>query len=109
MSRRKIHIDDEVWRYQVGSRYVKIRGPDGKVHYVHKDKLAWDNASVKVADLYGTQHKVETGLTPSSIKKYIEVVLIKKNKWFPHKYLNSVLARHTKDGLEGPSAMVVSG
>lgn len=105
MFRRKINIGDKVWRYHIGRRYVRIRSPEGKTHYVNKEKLAWDNSPVKIADLYGDEYKADVGLTPSAIKRYIEVVLIGKQRWFPHRHLNSTLARQAKYS-EGPSALV---
>lgn len=104
MPRRKLDIDGKIWRYQVGSRYIKIRGPDGKAYYVNKDKLAWEDNPIKQPNLYGEMLEPYVGLTPSAIKKYIEVVLIKKQKWFPHRHLTSKLVREYKYS-SGPNAV----
>jgi len=69
MLRRKIHIDGKVWRYQVGSRYIKVRSHEGKNYYVTKEKIQNDWLEI----------------LPSLLKKYIEVVLIAGNTWVPRR------------------------
>ena len=71
MLRRKFYIGGKVWRYQVGSRYVKIKNPEGKNVYVAKEKIL--NNWMEVS--------------PSSLKKYIEVALIANNKWVPRRHI----------------------
>jgi len=78
MLRRKIHIGNDVWRYQIGSLYLKLKDPDGKTHYVAKDRFTWEDNS---------NHKVKVDITSSVIKKYVETTLIAGRKWYIYKYL----------------------
>jgi len=107
MLHRKIHISDEVWTYRVGSRFVKIKSPTGKAHYINKERLVWADTPVTNLDMYGEKNKVKPGLTPSAIKKYIEVVLVDGKKWFPHKHLIALDKPKLRKSWDiGPSSVV---
>lgn len=76
--RKKLHIGDEVWLYQIGRWTVVIWEPDGKKHYPTQSDVT--GISMQVIEEY--DHKGwpgkpgKQGIGPGEIKEYIEKNII---------------------------------
>lgn len=67
---RKVHIDNEIWEYDVGVAFALITSPQGKKAYA---RIATIKGITPESFEKGRHKRSSDGsLTPSEIKSYIE-------------------------------------
>lgn len=75
MTWRKIHIDEEVWEYQLGKGNAVIKSSDNKKTVVDYSKLTGRSWGIIER---GQRKKTSDGMvTPKHIKEYIQKYLSK--------------------------------